>query len=120
MKINQNKIPVILLIVVGAVGILLFLSGTFFSGNDRKSEDNKKTQEAELASFIQCSPGVGKAEVRLCIDHQGKVTSVAVICAGGDKPEVVAAVTQLLSKTLGIGTNRIYVSKLDKSYLNEG
>ena len=93
------------------VGILvLLILGLILNGRDERTGNDTEKKEAELACFLENSKGVGQAQVRLCLDKEGEIKGVAVICQGGNDPRVQAEVVRLLSAALGLGTNRIYVS----------
>ena len=97
---KNKKILSPLLLILFLAGVLLLILGLIL--NEKK--------EAELACFLENSKGVGQAQVRLCLDKEGEIKGVAVICQGGNDPRVQAEVVRLLSAALGLGTNRIYVS----------
>lgn len=48
-----------------------------------------------------------------------KVRGVAVLCSGGDNPQIQSAVTDMLCALLDIGTNDISVSKIQNTYNEE-
>ena len=41
-----------------------------------------------------------------------QVQGVAVVCTGGDNPEVIKQITDAVTKVLGIGSNKVSVSKM--------
>ncbi len=109
---KTNKSLTILLAVIAIAGVAMLFAGTFLQEQEKELsvEKQRKKTEEELVCFLENTPGVGKTTVRLCIDENGKITGAAVVCAGGNSPEVKAEVIQLLSTALGVGTNKIYVA----------
>ena len=100
---RQNAL--IALLVVGVVFILFgTLSGT---------ESREMSAEEELSQM--CSSIVGVGECRVMISYEDdRVSAVAVICEGGDEPQVKMSVCQLISSLYGIGYNRITVHKISE------
>ena len=90
--------------------LLLIILGLILNSRNEHTGNNTEKKEEELACFLENSKGVGQAQVRLCLDKEGEIKGVAVICEGGSDPWVQAEVVRLLSAALGLGTNRIYVS----------
>lgn len=103
---NRGKAILISLI---AAAVFLIVIGVFF-GKTNSGEKNQKEIENEIACFLENTEGVGNASVRLCFDENGKICGAAVVCSGGKDAKVCAAVINLLSASLGIGTNHIYVT----------
>lgn len=147
-KAGKNKKNV-LLIALGAVGILLILVGTFVRLPGKADGDESFSYyttelEEKIASLCETVDGITHAKVLLTLDGGSeyvyaeneqaaardyviitsgkndspvlvneiypKIRGVAVVCTGGDRPDVQVKVTELLSAALGIGTNRIKVA----------
>ena len=115
MKSSHNKIPVIL-IVVFIIGLLLCFSEFLFKPFTHLTSESKSKAEEELACFLEYSEGVGKAIVKICYTDEGRVAGVAVVCTGANDPLVRSEVTQLVSKSLGVPTNRVYVSSSSEAF----
>ena len=61
------------------------------------------------ADFIIISDSAGEHAVKLC-EIYPKIRGVAVVCTGGDTPQVKETVVKLLSASLGLPTSRIEVA----------
>ena len=107
---KNKKILSPLLLILCLAGVLLLILGLILNGRNERTGTDTEKKEAELACFLENSKGVGHAHVRLCLNKDGEIKVVAVICQGGNDPRVQAEVVRLLSAALGLGTNRIYVS----------
>lgn len=107
---KNKKILSPLLLILFLAGVLLLILGLILNSRNERTGTDTEKKEAELACFLENSKGVGQAQVRLCLDKEGEIKGVAVICQGGNDPRVQAEVVRLLSAALGLSTNRIYVS----------
>ena len=105
-----------------------------------ETEAYRKALEGELAALCEKVSGAGKVTLLLTLDGSEEavyakderngatdyvvsageglllyrrhpaVLGVAVVCAGGDRADVRAELTALLSAALGVGANRIYIT----------
>ncbi|MBQ7475224.1 MAG: hypothetical protein IJS78_04820 [Clostridia bacterium] len=72
----------------------------------------KKDGEGEASGtreYLIVTDDSGSGPVRVT-EIYPKVRGVAVVCTGGDRPDVKARITTLLSAALGVPSNRITVS----------
>ncbi len=122
MKNSHHKVPTVL-IVAFVIGLLLCFSEFIFKPFTNLTSKDKSEAEEELACFLEYSEGVGKAVVKICYTDDGNVAGVAVVCTGANDPLVRSEVTQLVSKSLGVPTNRVHVSSSSEDFeklLKEG
>ncbi len=114
-----------------AAGIALIVIGY----TDTGSEDNEKsvsvdeyiaTLEIEIAQMLNCAEGISGAQVMITPDcgaeqlydakgsHIGErspvIRGAAVICNGGNSPEVQKRVIGLICALLDISSNNVFVS----------
>jgi hypothetical protein len=108
--------PKIILAVV--VGVLLIAVSAFGSDGAKAEGD-----EVEERIEAMCSSLVGVGECRVMVTYstegtrygastQSRVESVAVVCRGADRASVRAEITSMISALFGIGSNRIFISKM--------
>lgn len=116
-----------------ALGVaLLVISALLPSSSESDGEkislsEYKARAEEEFANFCREIDGVGKCRVMITFsegesyEYRGgeiisssppKVLGVTVICSGGDKATVKAAVAEMAAALFDIGKNRICVLKL--------
>lgn len=105
-----------LVLVFTAVGLLLLVLGGVISRGTTDT-DGAATAETDPAREIEeiCKSveGVGECRVILSYSADGRtVTSVAVVCEGGDSITVRHRLTEMLSSFYGIGYHRISVEKM--------
>ncbi len=94
----------------GDVHVLLTLD----SGSEYVyASDVEQKKEGESGSvtreYLIVSTSSGDEPVKVT-EIYPRIRGVAVVCSGGDRPEVREKITSLLSAALGIPTNRIRVS----------
>jgi len=121
--------PVLLLLAAGLL-LLLFGGGLFSSRGETGAATDpaayRRSLESELASLCAEIGGVGRVSVMITLKEGEKTTyngsktvsvsppsvlGAAVVCDGGDDPEVRTELTRLVSALLGIGSNRVTVSR---------
>ena len=113
LKGERGRRAVLLLALAGVV--LLLLGGLL---SRRATEDvGQGTTDTDPARSIEelCSriEGVGECHVILSYSPDGRtVTSVAVVCEGGDSITVRHRLTEMLSSFFGIGYHRVSVEKM--------
>ena len=83
---KNKKILSPLLLILFLAGVLLLILGLILNGRNERTGTDTEKKEAELACFLENSKGVGQAQVRLCLDKEGEIKGVAVICQGGGGP----------------------------------
>ncbi len=103
-------------LLLAVVGILLLLVGGALSRGVGTTvdkgvvEDDPARKIEELCEGIE---GVGECRVALSYAADGRtVTSVAVVCEGGDSITVRHRLTEMLSSFYGIGYHRVSVEKM--------
>lgn len=79
---KNKKILSPLLLILFLAGVLLLILGLILNGRNERTGTDTEKKEAELACFLENSKGVGQAQVRLCLDKEGEIKGVAVICQG--------------------------------------
>ena len=99
-----GRLTVLILIVLLGIGMIAL--GSRGGGEDTTLAESVE----ELCGLVS---GVGECRVMLT-ESDGNVLSVAILCDGGDRVEVRAALTDMISELFGIGANRITVHKLAK------
>ena len=102
-----GRLAILLALLLVGVGMILL-------GRGGEAEKNSATLSEELAELCSMVEGVGECRVMLTESEGGEVVSVAILCDGGDRVEVRAALTDVISELFGIGTNRISIHKLAK------
>ncbi|MCR4615306.1 MAG: hypothetical protein K5756_04075 [Clostridiales bacterium] len=73
---------------------------------DRKSESRNESSEYVILRSDNTENGLVLKVI------QPKIRGVAVLCQGADKVSVRQSITELLTAVLGIGSNRVNISKI--------
>ncbi|MBQ3040869.1 MAG: hypothetical protein IJD42_04645 [Clostridia bacterium] len=128
-KRNRNKIIISSLVILGA---LLILVGSFGGAEQKSQSYSEYTEELEgkIEDFLKKVDGISDAEVIITLEEYSvgeeytgsflgdedstsaslpKVRGVAIACTNGDDYKVQMTVTEIVSKYLGISTNRIKI-----------
>ena len=81
---------------------------TLDSGTEKVyAQNTEKTEERTVCDYAVISgDGTGALELK---EIYPRVRGVAVVCAGGDSPEIQEKLISLLTSALGISSNRITV-----------
>jgi hypothetical protein len=111
-------------IILALVALFFILLGAGL-GNEQKATADMSREgqiEARLGELCSSVKGVGKCKVMVYLEadvqkysyakENTRVSAVSIVCDGGDKESVRAALTDLISSLYGIGTNRISINKL--------
>ena len=107
-------------VVLLAVGLMLLLFGLL--GTSRSRTENNDTlytdEEARLAELCSSVEGVGRCRVMISYEDSGyrsgeRVMSVCIACDGADRAAVRRSLTDLITALYGIGSNRIYIARLE-------
>ena len=127
----NGKIKTALIAALAVGGMLLVLFGGSFGKTDEKTEAPSEdgyvaTLESELLILCSSVRGVSKCDIAVTLergfeygyDSRGNVVTVkyprvcgvAVVCGGGDVPQIKKELTDLISSLLGISSNQIAVS----------
>ncbi len=107
------------IMLVIAAGALLILISSLGAGSAADKENDAVEERIEA----MCSSLVGVGECRVMVTYsaegtrygmstQTRVESVAVVCKGADKASVRAEITSMISALYGIGSNRIFISRM--------
>lgn len=116
-KIKKGKIYIILLFALGAVFIIL---GTVLGGN-KMSTDNEeeyvKNMECKLEDFLLDVKGIKKVDVIISAEFKDigdkteiNIIGAAVACTNGNDDKVKEEITDIVSKYLGIGANKVKIT----------
>ena len=117
---KKENLKYIILALVAAVLIVL---GTCGKSEEAVSyESDEEFVEARLSELCSSVKGVGKCRVMVSLEYEEqkysskervyRVSAVSVVCDGGEREAVRAALTELISALYGIGANRISVQEL--------
>ena len=106
-------------VVIFALGHILLIFGAVGSSFRRSdSEESLYTdEEARLVEICEAVEGVGRCRVIInksekTYREEGRVESVCIVCDGARSATVRQRLTELVSALYGIGTNRIYIARL--------
>ncbi|MCQ2513556.1 MAG: hypothetical protein MJ089_00495 [Ruminococcus sp.] len=136
--IDNDKVRRIV-IISGIVGIaLIFLSSYIDLGKVKMSEDEgfsvttySTEIESDLQKVISQIEGAGQTKVLLTMENsveyiylensttktkeiQPHIRGVLVVCEGGDDPVVIERITEAVTKSLGISTANVCITKLSE------
>lgn len=102
-----------------SVMITLETSGETLYAQDESADTQTQTGENGVESYhsqresqYKIIDGQNGDEPIITAQLLPEIKGVAVLCEGGDDIEVVSRVTELVSVVLGLGTNRICVTKM--------
>lgn len=127
LKGDKRKILTVVLLAAGLILMLLSARGeNDATGEEGTLEKYKRALEEDLSELCSSIDGVGRCEVRVTfsegarIEYRGtakvsetppKVQGVSVVCDGGARADVRAAVTDCITAMFDIGANRVAVVK---------
>jgi len=109
-------------IVFGGISliVLYFLSATFApdttshkTSPNTANESNQSTEERleeKLHRALSALDGVGELTIVVTLEPTGEIRGAAVIAKGAENPVVRERVSEITSRLLAVGTNRISVS----------
>jgi hypothetical protein len=107
-------------IVFGAISliVLYFLSATFADSHDSRDKaqapqiaaSEETRLEQKLHRAISALDGVGELTIVITLDADNNIRGAAVIAHGAQDAVVRERISEITSRLLGIGTNRISVS----------
>lgn len=128
---NRNKIIISSLVILG---VLMIMWSSLFERKDRTNDSYEQyvsKLECKLEEFLKNIDGIRDADVIITLDEYStdddstsvswsnssvnnntlpRVRGVAVACTNGDKYDVQITVTEIVSKYLGIPTNKIKIA----------
>lgn len=126
---DKKKLSMLVLAVLGILIILFSLPGEKRDGGSGESTlaDYKQELEKELSELCSSVSGAGKCRVKVSfsegehVEYRGanrisqtppRVLGITIVCEGGDKAEVKAALIECMSAMFDIGANRVAVLKM--------
>ena len=120
----------ILTVVLLAAGLLLMLFSSKVGSTESAAENSlskyKRELEKDLSELCSSIDGVGRCEVRITfsegerVEYRGtnkvsetppKVLGVSIVCDGGGRADVRAAITECMVALFDIGANRVAVAR---------
>lgn len=105
-----------LVLLFAVVGLLLLVLGGVISRGGTGADEGVATENdpvREIEQLCASVEGVGECRVALSYAADGRtVSSVAVVCEGGDSITVRHRLTEMLSSFYGIGYHRVSVEKM--------
>ena len=126
-KGDKKRIATVVLLVAG---LLLMLFSSKVGSTESAAEDSlskyKRELEKDLSELCSSIDGVGRCEVRVTfsegerVEYRGtnkvsetppKVLGVSVVCDGGGRADVRAAITECMVALFDIGANRVAVAR---------
>lgn len=128
-----------MIIIAGIVGIALIFLSTYVDfdvGSASPEEEFSVTTystkiESDLQSVISQIKGAGKTKVLLTMENsveyvylndsttktkeiEPHIRGVLVVCEGGDDPIVVERISEAVTKSLGVSTAKVCITKLSE------
>lgn len=116
-KIKKGKIYIIILFAVGA--ILIIIGSVVRTGEtaDDSYGDYVDILEEKLESFLLDVKGITKAEVIISTEYKNdgdkttiQIKGAVVACTNGDNDKTKEEITEIVSKFLGIGANKVKIT----------
>ena len=126
-KGDKKRIATVVLLVAG---LLLMLFSSKVGSTESAAEDSlskyKRELEKDLSELCSSIDGVGRCEVRITfsegerVEYRGtnkvsetppKVLGVSIVCDGGGRADVRAAITECMVALFDIGANRVAVAR---------
>jgi len=112
---NRKYAAIILIILV--VGILLAAIPTVnIKAEDtldtckRSSTANMSTEEEKLLALLERASDISDVTVCITTDEEdGKIQGAAVVCRGGNDPQIKIKIISLISALYDIPSNKVYV-----------
>ena len=108
------------LITLFALGLALIIFGAVggLGERDAASDTLYTDEEARLAELCSSVEGVGRCRVMISYEKSGyrtdgAVVSVCIACEGAHSVAVRKRLTELVTALYGIGSNRIYIARLE-------
>ncbi len=129
-KITLRKKWLIISLIV--IGILLIFSSSFsFENNSSKSKEYIEETEAKLEEFLLNVEGIRKVKVIITLESSIEaeenngyynktdntlpyVRGVVVACSNGSDDKIKTEVTEIVSKYLGIGANKVKITDIKR------
>ena len=130
MLLESNKKKTAILILLFSIGIVFIISGSFFNKENNNLDTDKYVRDMEnkLEDFLINVKGIKKVKVIITLDEYSSADSnsfdnsvsesyptvrgVCVACSNGNDIYVQSEVTEIVSKYLGIGTNKVKITSI--------
>ena len=116
-KIKKGKIYIIILFAVGAILIILGSEVRTGETADDSYGDYVDILEEKLESFLLDVKGITKAEVIISTEYKNdgdkttiQIKGAVVACTNGDNDKTKEEITEIVSKFLGIGANKVKIT----------
>ena len=127
---NSSKRKIIIIITFFIIGIILIIAGSFFktSNTDFNKDKYVSDMENKLEDFLINVKGIKRVKVIITLDEYSNaytdsfnnqlseqyptVRGVCVACSNGNDIYVQSEVTEIVSKYLGIGTNKVKITSI--------
>lgn len=128
---KKQKNTRLLIILLFSLGALFLILGSVIGSSDKNNLDTDKfieNEEAKLEAFLMEVKGIKSVKVIITADVFSTVTDkygqgenvytyptvkgVVVACTNGDSDRVKAEITEIVSKYLGIGANKVKVTDI--------
>ena len=90
----------------GAVSVVVTLKGGYRSVY---AIDSQSTSGGYKNSTVLVGSGSSEEALMICYENP-EIAGIGIVCAGGDDPVVRGNIVSLVSATLNIGSNKIYVA----------
>ncbi len=127
---NSNKRKTAIIITLFILGIVFVFAGSLSNKADMDSSNDQyiKDMENKLEDFLINVKGIKKVKVIITLDEYSKddsnsfnnsaselyptVRGVCVACSNGNDVYIQSEVTEIVSKYLGIGTNKVKITSI--------
>ena len=118
-KIKKGKLYIIILFLLGAIFIVF---GTLLGKTDKSYNEYEKyieNTEKRLEEFLLEVKGIKKVEVILSTEFKTDgddgiycIKGAVIACTNGDDDKTKAEITDIVSKYLGIGANKVKITDI--------
>ncbi len=119
LKIKDNSIKIISILIITAVILLSFDVFTNSKDGRRQIVDDDGGIEAELCLILSDIDGVGDVDVMLQYDDEDKVTGAIVTAQGADDPVVKNKVISAVMALFNISATSVEVFEKSKVILED-
>ena len=126
---NSKKKKTVIIILIFALGIIFIVAGSVLGKESNRLDNEKyiKDMECKLEDFLINLKGIKKVKVIITLEeysvdadsfnnsqHESypSVRGVCVACSNGNDIYVQSEITEIVSKYLGIGTNKVKITSI--------
>ena len=92
-----------------AAAMIIGAALMLFGGRDFSDYGSDSGIERRVKTLCEQVGGVSEASVMVRLDTEGNVKGIAVVCSGGDEPEVKLKLTKMLCALFGIGSESVSI-----------